>query len=269
MAVEKYQKIITPFLMGQRRDGLARIQSLTPAKWDVLELNEFQETTLPDHDAQIENMGGIYLALSERIRQSVENSSIPVSLSGDCVSVLGVMAGLQKAGKIPDRLLWLDAHGDFHTWETSQTKYIGGMPLAMLVGRGDQRIVNTVGLIPYPEHQIILSDARDLDPSEKETIENSKITLCNIKDIQRYISQNVSVYLHWDTDVVSAKEEMPALKYHVKSGPTVSELNNLFMFLRNINIRAISISAWHEEKDLNNKTAKACLNLLDNLTERT
>ena len=265
MAVNKYQKIITPFLMGQRRNGLLRLQSLSSDNWKIVDVPGFTEAEIKDVDIKMERMGKIYLDLSEQIKISVENNLIPISFAGDCVSTLGVLAGLQKAGKNPDRLLWLDAHGDFHTWETSQTRYIGGMPLAMLVGRGDQRIVNMVGLKPYPENKIILSDARDLDFGEKETIESSKVVRCNIKDILKYISQEESVYLHFDTDVVSAEEEMPALKYHVKSGPTYSELEDLFKSLKNINIIAISISAWHDEKDLNNKTAKACLNLLKNL----
>jgi arginase len=267
MAVDKYQKIITPFLMGQRRDGILRLQSLFSDNWHIVDVPEFKEVELKDIDTKIERMGKIYLALSEQIKISIENDFIPISFAGDCVSTLGVLAGLQKAGKTPDQLLWLDAHGDFHTWETSQTKYIGGMPLAMLVGRGDQRIVNIVGLKPYPENKIILSDARDLDFGEKETLESSKVVKCNIKDILKYISQEESVYLHFDTDIVNAEEEMPALKYHVKSGPTYSEVEDLFKSLRNINIIAISISAWHDEKDLNNKTAKACLSLLKNLMD--
>ncbi len=265
MAANKYQKIVTPFLMGQRRDGLFRLQSLTSDNWNIVDVPEFREAKLKNIDTKIERMGKIYLSLSETIRQLVENNFIPMSFAGDCVSTIGVLAGLQKAGKTPDHLLWLDAHGDFNTWKTSQTKYIGGMPLAMLVGYGDQRIVNMVGLKPYSENKIILSDARDLDHGEKEAIKNSKINLCNIKNILKYISQKESVYLHWDTDVVNAEEEMPALKYHVKSGPTYSEVEDLFKSLRNINIIAVSISAWHSEKDLNNKTAKACLNLLENL----
>lgn len=265
MAVNKYQKIIAPFLMGQYREGLLRLQSLTPDNWKIVDVPEFREAELKDADIKMERMGRIYLALSKMIKKVVENNFLPISFAGDCVSTLGVLAGLQKAGKTPDRLLWLDAHGDFHTWETSQTKYIGGMPLAMLVGRGDQRIVDMVGLKPYQESKIILSDARDLDSGEKEVIENSKIIVCKIKDILKYISKNESVYLHWDTDVVNAEEEMPALKYHVKSGPSCSEVEDLFKSLKNINIIAVSISAWHAEKDLSNKTAKACLSLLEKL----
>ena len=265
MAIKKYQKIVTPFLMGQRKDGLLRVQSLTTDKWGTVNIEKFQEVKILDRDEQIERMGEIYFALSEKIKQSVENGYIPISLAGDCVSSIGVLAGLQKAGKEPNRIIWLDAHGDFHTWDTSQTKYIGGMPLAMLVGHGDQRIVDIVGMSPYPEDKIILSDARDLDSGEKEAVKNSKMIICEAKNILKNLSKKESVYLHWDTDFVSAEKEMPALKYHVKSGLTYPETSDLFKSLKNANIVAISISAWHEEKDLDNKTAEVCLSLLDNL----
>ena len=82
------------------------------------------ETALENSDTKIERMGTIYTVLSEQVKESVEVGGIPMSFSGDCVSAIGVLAGLQKAGKTPDVLIWLDAHGDFHTWETTQTQYI-------------------------------------------------------------------------------------------------------------------------------------------------
>lgn len=251
--------------MGQRRNGLCRVRDIDSDFWEILEVPEFKEITIASSDEKILRMARIYSLLSEKVKKVVSSDLIPVSIAGDCVSTIGVLAGLQKAGKQPQRILWLDAHGDFHTWETTQTKYIGGMPLAMLVGRGDQRIVEATGSKPYPEGQIVLSDGRNLDPGEKEALQNSKIIRCSIADISKHLSQDENIYFHWDTDVVDAKKEMPALKYHVKSGPSYSETESLFKSLVNRNIIAISISAWHEEKDLNNKTATAGLNLLNRL----
>jgi arginase len=266
MVVKKYKKIITPFLMGHRRNGLCRVRNIDSDSWEVLDVPEFKEAMIADSDEKIQRMARIYSLLSEKIKEITNNDLIPVSIAGDCVSTIGVLAGLQKAGKQPDRMLWLDAHGDFHTWETTQTQYIGGMPLAMLVGRGDQRIVEATGLQPYPEDKIVLSDGRDLDPGEKEALQSSKVTRCSIADISKHLSrQNERIYFHWDTDVVDAEKEMPALKYHVKSGPSYSDMKSFFKSFANRNIVAISVSAWHEEKDLNNKTATASLTLLNSL----
>lgn len=274
MAINNPRRIIIPFLMGQRRDGLCRVREIDSRPWEVLNVPDFKQTKVPDPNEQLRRMGEIYALLSETVKETVSDGSLPVSIAGDCVSALGVLGGLQKAGKQPDRILWLDAHGDFHTWETTQTRYVGGMPLAMLVGRDDRRKISRyavspfmeiVGLGPYPESQIVLSDARDLDPGEKEAIENSKITRCRIADIYKHLVPGETLYLHWDTDVVDAETEMPALKYHVKSGPTYSEISELFKALRNKNIIAVSVSAWHEQKDSDNKTAIACLRLLKEL----
>jgi arginase len=274
MAISNHRRIIVPFLMGQRREALCRVGELDSRGWEVLNVPDLKETEVKDPNEQIRRMGEIYFLLSEAVKEAVGDGLLPVSIAGDCVSTLGMLSGLQKAGKQPDRILWLDAHGDFHTWGTTQTKYVGGMPLAMLVGRGDRRkasrdvilpFVKRVGFMPYPENQIVLSDARDLDPGEKEAIQNSKIVRCGVADIFKHLAPNENLYLHWDTDVVDAETEMPALKYHVKSGPTDLEIGELFKALRNRNIIAVSVSAWHGEKDLENKTATACLRLLNEL----
>ena len=266
--------LIVPFLIGQRRDGLCRVQEVDEHAWDILTLSEFQAVKIEDYQDKLKLMGKIYRALSEKVKILSSSGRVPIILAGDCVSTLGVLAGLQKSGKQPDRILWLDAHGDFHTWRTSSTKYIGGMPLAMLVGRiddGDENfsLVNSmlreIAVNPYPERQIILSDARDLDVGEKEALEESEIVVCEISRILTQLNPDESLYIHWDTDVVDAEEETPALKYHVKNGPNYSEMEALFKCLAHENILAISISAWHEEKDLENITAKACLGAIKSL----
>lgn len=272
MAVKKY--LISPFLMGQRRDGLNRIRAIDARPWETLAVPDCHETDIADANEKIRRMGKIYALLSGEVKDAVLAGQVPVSIAGDCMSTLGVLGGLQNAGHQPDRILWLDAHGDFHTWNTTQTKYLGGMPLAILVGRRDRRresrdaiasLVAAVGVSPYPEERVVLSDARDLDLGEKEALQSSKIARCPISDIFGHLEPGEKVYLHWDTDVVDAESELPALKYQVRKGPTYADIAALFRKLRGNNIVAISVSAWHEEMDKDNKTARACLDLLKEL----
>src|SRR5512136_997268 len=98
-------------------------------------------------------MSVLHQPLAEFTAQTVLHGDRPVSLAGDCCTPLGVLAGLQQAGLVPV-LLWLDAHGDFNTWETTPSGFLGGMPLAMLVGRGDQTMAQAVGLRPLPESRV-------------------------------------------------------------------------------------------------------------------
>lgn len=266
--------LLVPFLLGQRRDGLGRVRELDDRGWDVLDVPEFEEASLSDANEKLRRMGRIYGVLAARVRDILAAGQVPVCIAGDCMSTLGMLGGLQQCGRAPERILWLDAHGDFHTWGTTQTQYLGGMPLAMLVGRGDRRrderdevaaMMAAIGVRPYPEQRVILSDARDLDPGELEAVRKSDIVCCEFDQIGQFLTPGESVYLHFDTDVMDEQARMPALKYHVESGPRYADIAALFRSLRDHNVVAVSVSAWHAEKDLGNSAALACLALLREL----
>jgi len=270
-------RLLLPFLMGQRRDGLRRVPALDPHPWEVLGLELQHETRIDDPIAKLQSLGSLYALLAARVAALAGSGRRPVSLAGDCVSSLGMLAGLQQAGQPPDRVLWLDAHGDFHTWSSSQTQYIGGMPLAMFVGRVDQgpdprsraalACLSTIGVQAYPQQQIVLADARDLDPGEREALLASRIVRCPLDEVLGHLRPQERIYLHWDTDVIDDQARMPALKYHVRRGPDAADVAALFRALRSFDIVAVSVSAWHAEQDGDNRTALACLEILNTLLD--
>jgi arginase len=270
-------RLLLPFLMGQRRDGLRRVLDIDRHPWEVLGLELQRETRIDDPVARLRSLGSLYALLAARVGAIAAGGARPVSLAGDCVSSLGMLAGLQQAGRPPDRVLWLDAHGDFHTWSTSQTQYIGGMPLAMFVGRVDHdddprsqaalACLSTIGVQPYPQRQIVLADARDLDPGEREALASSRIVRCGLDDVLSHLDPRESIYLHWDTDVIDDRGRMPALKYHVQRGPSAADVASLFRALRAYDVVAVSVSAWHAEQDGDNQTGRACIEVLNTLLE--
>lgn len=268
-------RLLLPYLMGQRRDGLRRVLDIDPHPWDVLALAELHETRIDDPVEKLRNLGSLYALLAVRVAALVRSGRRPVSIAGDCVSSLGMLAGLQHAGQPPERVLWLDAHGDFHTWSSTQTQYIGGMPLAMFVGRADHDLdprsqatlacLATIGVQAYPQQQIVLADARDLDPGEREALLSSQILRCPLGEALGHLQAQERIYLHWDTDVIDDAPHMPALKYHVQRGPSAADMAAFFEALRTYNIVAVSVSSWHAEQDVDNQTARACLEILNTL----
>jgi arginase len=268
-------RVLLPYLMGQRRDGLHRVLDIDTHPWEVLTLAPQPEARIDDPIAKLQSLGSLYALLAARVAALARSGRRPVSLAGDCVSSLGMLAGLQQAGQPPDRVLWLDAHGDFHTWSSTQTQYIGGMPLAMFVGRVDhgpdprsqaaRACLSTIGVRAYPQRQIVLADARDLDPGEREALLSSQIVRCTLSEVTAQLRPHERIYLHWDTDVIDDPARMPALKYHVRRGPSAADMATFFMALRSFNIVAVSVSAWHAEQDDDNQTARACLEILDTL----
>lgn len=104
-------------------------------------------TAGPGEGDQTESLAPIHHQLANTVADIAARGDGPFAVLGDCCQAIPMMAGLQRSGQHP-ALIWLDSHGDFNTWETSPSGFLGGMPLAMLTGRGDQRMMQAVDLAP-------------------------------------------------------------------------------------------------------------------------
>jgi arginase len=212
-----------------------------------------------------EHMLCLYHPLTEFVAAKVRSGIRPVSVAGDCCTTIAVLGGLQRAG-IDPILIWLDAHGDFNTWETTPSNFLGGMPLAMLVGRGEQTIMDGLGVKPLPEEQVILADGRDLDPGEREAVESSAVhNLCDVVTLLNYPFPDRPIYVHFDTDLINPNEA-PAMNYRAAGGPSVTMLRHVFRHLAGTGrVVCVSFSSWNPQLDKDGRTQKVCLELLDEL----
>ncbi len=206
-------------------------------------------------------MAKISAGIAQFVTSTCEHGERPVSLAGDCCTAIGVLAGLQRADIHP-QLLWIDAHGDFNTDETSPSGFIGGMPLAMIVGRGDQTLVRAAGLTPLSETEVILADARDLDPEESKAVQTSGVRYVrNIETVSQQITA-AALYVHLDVDVIDPLEA-PAMLYRAPNGPSLKKLCTVLQTLAQTrNIVAVSMTVWDFAQDVDKKTAKSCMELL-------
>jgi arginase len=98
---------------------------------------------------------GVYAPLADEVAR--DDAGPTVVLSGDCVASLAVLAGVQRRGVRPS-LVWFDAHGDFHTESSTTSGYLGGLPLAKAVGRGDLTLPDALGLASLGEESVTLVD---------------------------------------------------------------------------------------------------------------
>ena len=251
----KNQFILTSYYLTAPLSGL---ETLIQPGWahNTLEL--------PPGDKQ-EQMSALHFPLANWIAETAQQGYRPVSLAGDCCAAIPVLAGLQRAGIVPT-LIWFDAHGDFNTWETTPSGFLGGMPLAMLVGRGEQRMCEAVGLRSLPENQIILTDARDLDPGERESVAGSGMThLREVTELFTHPLPDRPIWVHFDTDVLRP-EDAPAMNYLTPGGPSAGTLREVFRHLADTGrVIAVSVSAWNPDLDADGKSQKVCIALLETL----
>lgn len=217
-------------------------------------------------DDQVERMSAIHVRLRDLVYKAVEEGNRPVSMSGDCCTTIGVLAGLQRAG-IDPIVIWLDAHGDLNTWETSPSGFIGGMPLAMMMGYGEQSLVEAVGLRILPDKDVLLADGRDLDPGELELVSRLNLKhVTKIPDLMKFDFQNRPLYIHFDTDLLNP-EDAPAMMYRTAGGPSMEAVRSMAQSLvQREQVVAVSMTVWDMEQDTNTQTQAACMSVLKALT---
>lgn len=108
--------------------------------------------------------------LADKVVASIRSNHIPVCIGGDHVMAFGSIAGVGLVkGKDNYAVIYIDAHGDFNTEETSRTGNMHGMHLSYLMGKGESVIANYWGVSPLLEPQnIYFLGARALDEGEKQ-----------------------------------------------------------------------------------------------------
>jgi len=249
--------ILTPFFLDQLLPGL---ESLAEPGWLL------NKPVLPKGTPQ-SRMSLLHEVIASKVTEAVKAGKRPVSIAGDCCSTIGVVAGLQRAGINPF-VIWFDAHGDFNTWETTPSGFLGGMALAMLAGLGEQTMPESVGLQSVSEEMIILTDGRNLDLQERDLIEGSKVEhLTDVAELLEYPLPKLPLYIHVDADIINPIDA-PAMSYLAPGGPRASELEHVFSFLsRTGQIAAVSACTWTPELDVDKQSEKVSMKLLQVLLE--
>jgi arginase len=156
----------------------------------------------------------LYAPLAKRVAHVRD----PVVLSGDCLTALAVLAGVQRSG-IDAALVWFDAHGDFHTEQTTSSGYLGGLPLAKAVGRGDLSLPEGLGLIPLAEDRVLLVDGRDLDPPEVVALGASQVRRATVDSVCAALPDG-PLHVHVDLDVFDASL-LTGLRFPAARGPGI------------------------------------------------
>ncbi len=136
-------------------------------------------------------------------------------LAGDDTASIGVLSGVQLAdgAATPIGLVWIDAHGDFNTPETSYSGILAGMPVAILAGLAGPLWREAAGLAAtLPTDRILLAGVRDLDEQEATLIRSTDARVVTVRDardastlraaVERLANRCTHLCLHVDLDVL-------------------------------------------------------------------
>lgn len=166
---------------------------------------------------RIDDLGLVCNLVGEQVAAGLRAGRAVLVTGGNCSHSVGVLAGIQRAHGPQARvgLVWLDAHGDYNTPNTTISGMLGGMPVAVCAGLGHARWRELAGVLaPLPTERIVLVDVRNLDPEEERLIRATATTIAAAApgrpgaDLQAAVAALAArcdlIYLHVDSDILDA-----------------------------------------------------------------
>lgn len=209
-------------------------------------------------------------------REAVAAGKVPLFLGGDHSISVGTIGGVthdQPAG-----VLWIDAHGDFNTPETSPSGNIHGMPLAALSGRGAKELVELGRPGPtLPAEDVVMIGTRDLDALERDALSKSGIKVYTMSEIDDRGIADVArealgrlkhrdrLHISLDMDVMDPREA-PGVGTPVTGGITYREAHLLMEIIaKDGRFRSADVVEVNPILDLRNQTAEMAVELVASL----
>src|SRR3954466_11823032 len=123
--------------------------------------------------------------IAELVGAALDEGRVPVVLGGDHSIALGTLGGLARR-RGPGAVLWLDAHGDLNTPETTPSGNVHGMPLAAALGRGGGGFASPAWTLPAVEAgRVAVIGARELDPGERDLIRELGLAVHTMSELDR------------------------------------------------------------------------------------
>ncbi|MCP4723343.1 MAG: arginase [Desulfobacteraceae bacterium] len=223
-------------------------------------------------DKYLNEITQICQAIYNAGHEAVKQGHFPLFLGGDHSIAVGTVAAV--SGDDPVGLIWIDAHGDFNTPETSPSGNIHGMPLAALIGEGHPSLVNVgrPGMKVHPEN-VVLIGQRDLDQAEKKRLKQSGITVFTMRDIDEQGISSVAnkaimkfahlkrIHLTVDMDALDPLEA-PGVGTPVPGGISYREAHLLMEILADSGkVASMDLVEVNPILDVANKTAELAVEL--------
>ncbi len=208
-------------------------------------------------------------AVAPQVRSACEQGYFPLVLGAEDSVIMGIVEGLRQALCQPVGLIYLDAHGDFNTPETTPSGLIGGMDVAILTGRGPDQLTNIFGQKPQlHEEQVAIFGARDLDRPEREMLRRSKVHMYTMDRVRELGAERAmreaaekllrfcsKIYVHVDIDVLDPSE-MKAIHMSVPDGLTLTECAGALRVVRETGrLCGLAVMVFNARKDPNRTEA--------------
>ncbi|MBR4999871.1 MAG: arginase, partial [Rikenellaceae bacterium] len=220
----------------ERIGQLARVEDFG----DILQSDAERDPQSEERLKHLEQIAEFNGKLSDEVHEILEQEKFSLVLGGDHSLAIGSIAGTIR--KFGDNLglIWIDAHADINTDETSPTGNIHGMPIASLLGLGSKALTDIAKNQRISADKVMIIAARDIDSGEEMIISENNVSLLKmsqisqegIESICKQVNEIISGWgvdnIHLSIDIDSLDSKLvPGTGTPVADGLTVDELNKL------------------------------------------
>ncbi len=214
----------------------------------------------------------------EMLSRGLDGSKLTFCLGGECAFTFGSLSVLKTVHKGRPGMVWMDAHGDFNTPETSPSGFIGGMPLALACGRGPKLSPEIEASRPLlDERRIVHVGSRSLDPGEDEALLSSAKVFSAREvaskggrevalETARYLSDSCHwIVAHLDVDVFDPSI-MPGVNFPEPGGLNRQDVLEMFRALHATGkLKAVDLTAYNPTRDVDGRAKSLLLDLAPEL----
>jgi arginase len=237
----------------------------------------FHVQLTPDEEAAYGAWNQIGLAnahLAQLVSGAVQEQAFPLLLESNCYAALGALAGLQQSAGSPSPrlgMIWIDAHGDCNTPETTLSGMLSGMPVAIASGLCLDRLRKQAGLDPpIDPRDVVMVGVRANDSLEQELIDQSDIEMIPVDDVRgecrqlRAAMNRLSgavdlIYIHFDADALD-QSEVASMRLTEPHGPMRTDLAAaLGILMASPEVAVLGIADINPEGDVDGQMVQAAL----------
>ena len=241
----------------------------------------WRETIRPghaSHDAPLQAVHGVCRRLAQRVRAIVAHGGLPVVVGGDHSCAIGTWKGVASAlrARGPLGLIWIDAHMDAHTPQTTPSGALHGMPLACLLGHGDSGLTALGGGITLQPQYVCLIGVRSYETSEAALLRQLGVRIYYMYEVARRglaavlrealaaaTTGTAGFGVTLDLDAIDPRDA-PGVNTPVADGIRSRELAAaLECVSAHSTLAAIEIAEYNPERDRDGRTGAVVTQLLD------
>ena len=242
-------------------DNYLKEQDKDNLKKNLIELNSFNKK------------------LYNQINETINNNCLPITLGGDhSIAIGSALASIKNHNNMG--IIWFDAHGDFHTFETTVSGNIHGLPFAAITGYEKNLLSDFHNGNYFNFKNAVLLGARDIDePDELNNLKDAGVTIITTEDIKKYgidamykkafsiASEGTNgIHISYDLDCIDS-DIAPGVSVPVKNGINLDEAYGFvdYIIKNKEKIKSIDLVELNPLNDKNKTTEKIALNIINKL----